>query len=82
MGNFFTDNDDLRFHFEEAIDWTPLVEVTELGHRTEDGFKTTQEAVAFYREVADSVGELAADQIAPRAAQIDREDNKIVNGEV
>ena len=82
MANFFTDNDDMKFHFEEGIDWASLVEVTELGHRTLDGFKTTSEAVAFYREVAESVGELAATQIAPRAAQIDREETSIKDGEV
>jgi len=32
--------------------------------------------------VAESVGELAATQIAPRAALIDKEDNRIENGEV
>ncbi|MDI3282930.1 acyl-CoA dehydrogenase family protein [Polyangium sp. 15x6] len=81
MANFFTDNDDLRFHFEEGVDWAPLVEVTELGYRTEEGFKTPEEAVAFYREVAESTGALAAEQIATRAAAIDREDTHLEDGE-
>jgi len=81
MANFFTDNEDLRFHFEEGIDWAPLVEVTELGYRTEDGFKSPAEAVAFYREVAESTGMLAAEQIAPRAAAIDREGCFLEGGE-
>ena len=82
MANFFKDNDDLQFYFHEAIDWAPLVEVTEFGYRTAEGFKSPGEAVTFYREVAESVGELAATQIAPRAALIDKEDNRIENGEV
>ncbi|HRI70572.1 MAG TPA: acyl-CoA dehydrogenase family protein [Polyangium sp.] len=82
MANFFKDNADLEFYFHEAIDWAPLVEVTEFGYRTADGFKSTADAVTFYREVAESVGELAATQIAPRAAMIDKEDNRIENGEV
>ncbi len=81
MANFFTDNDDLRFHFEEGVDWGPLVEVTELGYRTEDGFKSPAEALAFYREVAESTGALAAEQIATRAAAIDREDTHLEGGE-
>lgn len=80
--NFFTDNDDLRFYFEKGIEWGPLVEVTEYGYRTHDGFKNEREAVGFYREVAEMVGELVAGEIAPRAAQIDREDNVLRDGEV
>jgi alkylation response protein AidB-like acyl-CoA dehydrogenase len=82
MANFFSDNDDLRFYFDKGIDWAPLVEVTEYGYRTREGFKKPEDAVVFYREVADMVGGLVADQIAPRAAQIDREDNHLRGGEV
>jgi 3-(methylthio)propanoyl-CoA dehydrogenase len=81
MANFFTDNQDLRFHFEEAVEWAPLVEITELGFRNEDGFKTADEAVAFYREAIESVGELAATQIAPRVPLLDREGVRLEGGE-
>jgi alkylation response protein AidB-like acyl-CoA dehydrogenase len=81
MANFFTDNQDMRFHFEEAIDWAPLVEISEMGFRSEDGFKTAEEGVAFYRQVLESVGELAATQIAPRVAQVDREGAFLEGGE-
>lgn len=82
MANFFTDNDDLRFYFEKGTDWAPLAEVTEYGWRAADGFKSAEEAVASYREVLEMVGELVAEQIAPRAAQIDREANRLEGGEV
>jgi len=82
MANYFTDNEDLRFYFDKGLDWAPLVEVTEYGYRTKDGFKNAKDAVGFYREVAEMVGELVATEIAPRAAQIDREDNVLKNGEV
>ncbi|UQA59465.1 acyl-CoA dehydrogenase family protein [Polyangium aurulentum] len=81
MANFFTDNEDLRFYFEEGIDWDPLVEVTEYGYRTADGFKSAREAVGFYRDVAEMVGELSAEQIATRAADIDREGTRLDGGE-
>lgn len=81
MANFFTDNDDIRFYFEKGIDWAPLVELTEYGWRTKDGFKNAAEAVTFYREVAEMVGALAGDEVAPRAAQIDRESNHLRDGE-
>lgn len=81
MANFFTDNDDLLFYFEKGIDWASLVEVTEYGYRTQDGFKAVPEAVQFYREVAEMLGELVAEEVAPRAALIDRKDTGLENGE-
>jgi 3-(methylthio)propanoyl-CoA dehydrogenase len=82
MSNFFTDNQDLRYYFDKGIDWAPLVDVTEYGYRTLDGFKNERDAVGFYREVAEMVGELVATEIAPRAANIDRQDNILRDGEV
>jgi len=81
MANFFTDNDDLLFYFDRGIDWASLVSVTEYGYRTADGFKAAPEAVQFYREVAETVGELVAEQVAPRATGIDRNDTHLENGE-
>ena len=82
MSNFFNDNADLRYYFEKGIEWAPLADVTEYGYRQADGFKNEMEAIAFYREVAEMVGALVATEIAPRAAQIDREHNVLRNGEV
>jgi hypothetical protein len=81
MANFFTDNDDLQWYFEKGIDWARLVEITEYGYRTPDGFKEAPEAEQFYRQVAEMVGELAAEEIAPRAARIDRDGATLVDGE-
>jgi alkylation response protein AidB-like acyl-CoA dehydrogenase len=81
MASYFEDNDDLRFYFDEAIDWGALAEVSEHGFRTADGFKTAAEAKAFYREVAELCGALAAEEIAPRAARIDREGARLEGGE-
>jgi len=81
MASFFSDNDDLRFWVEKGIDWETLVSLTEYGFRTKDGFKSTEEGVAFYREVLDSIGELAAEEVAPKAAVMDREGASLVDGE-
>jgi alkylation response protein AidB-like acyl-CoA dehydrogenase len=80
MANFFTDNDDLRFYFDRGIDWASLVEATEYGFRTEDGFKSVPEAVEMYRAMAESMGELFGEH-APLAAKIDREGNHLKDGE-
>ena len=81
MASYFQDNEDLRFYFDRGIDWAPLVEVTEYGFRTKDGYKTADEALTFYREVAQLVGKLAAEEVAPQAAQIDRDGTHLSGGE-
>jgi alkylation response protein AidB-like acyl-CoA dehydrogenase len=81
MASFLSDNDDLLYYFDEGVDWQSLAEVTEYGFRAPEGFKTAAEAKAFYREMADSIGTLVAEQIAPRVAAIDREDTHLVAGE-
>ncbi len=82
MGNFFKDNDDLQFYFERGIDWEPIVRLTEFDYRAEDAFTSPEEARSFYRDVAEMVGELTANEIAPHAAEIDREGVSLVGGEV
>ncbi len=81
MANFYADNDDLRFYLEKGIDWAPLVEATELGGLAEGAFKSPAEAAAFYREIAEMVGEFVAGEVAPHAAAIDREGVRFVDGE-
>ena len=81
MPSYFEDNEDLRFYFDRGVDWAALAEVTEYGFRTADGFKTAADARAFYREVAELVGTLTAEEIAPRAAAIDREGSHLERGE-
>lgn len=82
MDNFYLDNDDLRFYVDRGIDWEPLVELTEFGYRATDGFKDVAEALDFYRSAIELVGEFSAKEIAPHAAQIDREHPFLEDGEV
>lgn len=72
MANFYDDNEDLRFYLDRGIDWEPLVRISEHDYTREDGFENVGEAVEFYREVLGLCGAFAADEIAPRAAEIDR----------
>jgi alkylation response protein AidB-like acyl-CoA dehydrogenase len=72
MGNFYSDNPDLKFYVDKWIDWEPLVKLTEYNWGSEGGFKNTGEALEFYRSVLDMVGSFAADEIAPHSAAIDR----------
>ncbi len=81
MASFLTDNDDLLYYLNEGVDWTALAEVTEYGWRAPDGFKNGADAKQFYVEVLNMMGELVAEQLAPRAAKIDREGTRLEKGE-
>ena len=81
MASYLSDNEDLQYYMGEGVDWATLAELTEYGWRTKDGFKNVADARQFYGEVASLLGELVAGEIGPRAAQIDREDNVLENGE-
>jgi len=82
MGNFYRDNNDLHYYLEKGVDWEPLVRLTELNFRHEEGFDEVDEAVDFYRSVAEMVGRFVADEIDPHALEIDREGLELVDGEV
>lgn len=81
MANFFDDNTDLQFYLGRGIDWDTLAWVTEMGFRHPEGFRDAQQAKAFYREVVSAVGAFAAEEVAPWAAEIDRQGVRFQNGE-
>jgi len=78
MGNFYRDNDDIRFLFRH-------IRLGELANVFEEGFRFAgefdyapagaAEAVHNYDMVLESLGELGADFIAPRAEDVDRQGN-------
>ncbi|MCA9520257.1 MAG: acyl-CoA dehydrogenase family protein [Myxococcales bacterium] len=82
MANFFLDNDDLRFQFEHAFDWSEIVRLTELDFEAPEGFRSEQEATEFYRDVLENVGEYVANEIAPKAQIFDERGCSFADGEV
>ena len=80
MGNFYRDNDDIQFLFRH-IDLKGLAEAFEEGFRFAGQFDyapaDAEEAVRNYDMVLDSLGELSADFIAPRAEDVDRQGNTL-----
>ncbi len=82
MANFFKDNDDLQYYFDKGIDWEPLVRITEHDFADVDGHENTEEAVTFYREIAEMFGEFVAEEIKPYEKEIDDEGVELVDGEV
>lgn len=81
MANFFNDNEDLRWYIQHGIDWEQLVRVSEADFRIPGGPKNTEEALALYNETLDLVGGFVADEIAPHAAELDREGVRHEGGE-
>ncbi|MFT5434108.1 MAG: alkylation response protein AidB-like acyl-CoA dehydrogenase [Myxococcota bacterium] len=81
MANFYKDNDDLRWYVDHGIDWAPLVEMTEYLYRAEDGFKNADEAVDFYRDILDLMGDFVGEKVAPYSAEMDREGVRFEDGE-
>ncbi len=86
MANFYKDNSDIRFLLWH-IDLRKLAEICEENFKfaAESDYApaSAEEAVQNYDMVLDSLGELAADFIAPRAEQVDRNGNTLnENGSV
>jgi 3-(methylthio)propanoyl-CoA dehydrogenase len=80
MGNFYTDNDDIRFLFRH-IDLGRLAQAFEEDFRFAGEFdcapSDAPEAVRNYEMVLEALGELCADFIAPRAESVDRTGNRL-----
>lgn len=81
MANFFTDNEDLLYYFDRGIDWDPLVQATERGIASEEAPANTEEAVSIYRDMAEMIGQFAAEEIAPAVKEMDAAGVHLENGE-
>jgi alkylation response protein AidB-like acyl-CoA dehydrogenase len=85
MPNYFTDNKDLLFHFER-LDLKEIVEMTEENYRQAEKFDyapvNLEDAKENYKKVLEVVGDIAANYVAPRAAQIDQEGAVFIDGRV
>src|SRR6266540_2132389 len=81
MANFLDDNADLQFYLGPGLDWATLAWATEFGFRHPDGFRDAEQAKTFYREVVSTVGGFAAEEVAPWAADIDRQGVQFRAGE-
>jgi alkylation response protein AidB-like acyl-CoA dehydrogenase len=85
MANYFTDNEDIKFHFEHA-ELAPIVNLQEDGFKEKDLYdyapQDVRDAIDNYRRVLEIVGEIAAEFIAPRSPEIDKEGNTLADGRV
>jgi alkylation response protein AidB-like acyl-CoA dehydrogenase len=83
LENFYLDNGDLRFQMERRVDWGGILDAR--GGLEGEGcpYESLEEAVETFRDIlADPIGSLAAQRIAPRAAEIDASGCKLEDGRV
>ena len=83
MGNFYTGTPDLR-HRIETTPWERFIPALEANFIDEDELapENLDEAVEQIGMVLELVGEMAAEEIAPRAAEVDRIGARLVDGKV
>ena len=81
--NFYLDNADLRFQVEQIIDWHAIWSMREDFDSDDCLFDNAEEgAEASIDMLNDPVGEIAAQRIAPRAEEVDRQGCELIDGEV
>jgi len=83
--NFFTDNSDIQWHFNH-LDYQEVVAAIEDGYaqasQYDDAPLSYEDALTGYRTVLEMAGAIAAKEIAPLAADVDREGAHFENGQV
>ncbi|MBA7658618.1 MAG: acyl-CoA dehydrogenase [Calditrichaeota bacterium] len=85
MPNYFTDNKDLLFHFDN-LNIEEIVAIAEDNYREAQEYQYAptnyRDAVENYRLVLEIVGDIAANIVAPRAAEVDAEGSTLNDGQV
>jgi 3-(methylthio)propanoyl-CoA dehydrogenase len=85
MANFFLENPDLQFHFSR-MNLEEIVNIAEDEYKQSKTYRHAPtnyaDAMENYRKVLEVVGDLAANRIAPRAADVDHEGASWHDGKV
>ena len=85
MSNFYTDNEDLRFHLNHPL-MKKIIDLKERGYRDKDKYDYApfnfEDAMDSYDKVLEIVGDISGEIVAPNAESVDKEGPKIVNNEV
>ena len=83
--NFFTDNADLQYHLNR-LNIEEAVKILEEGYRTHERYpgapRNYADAKDNYRLILSTLGDICANQVAPRAAEADEEGARFQDGRV
>jgi len=75
VASFYQDNQDMQFYVDKYIDWNRLGQLIAHGPIDSDVVQT-------YKDILDLIGDFVANEIAPRAKQLDIDPITVENGEV
>lgn len=85
MANFYTDNEDLKFHLNHPL-MKKIVELKEMGYRDKDTYEYApqnfEDAMDSYEKVMEIIGDICGNVIAPNAESVDKEGPKVVDNHV
>jgi alkylation response protein AidB-like acyl-CoA dehydrogenase len=83
--NFFTDNADLQYHLDH-VDLEQVLDLMEDGYRYQGTYASAPrnyaDAKDNYRLLLTVLGDICANQVAPRAAEADEEGVRFADGQV
>lgn len=94
QANYFSDNPDLQNHFERFVDWAEIVGHYEAGFADAAEYKktgnerlamapaSTEEAVAYYRQILEAYGDIAGNELSQLAAPMDKKGLEFKDGKV
>ncbi len=82
MSDFLSDNDDLRFYIEQAIDWERLYAESSRMDGPESVYESFEEARETWGDILQLIATFSAEQIAPHWKELDTEGMELVDGEV
>ncbi len=81
--NFYSDNEDLKFHLSSMVNWEAIFRARSEMEDERDRWSSAEEAKeAYLGMLEDPVGELAANRMAPRAVEIDEQGCRLREGRV
>lgn len=85
MSNFFTDNEDLKFHFNR-FDLREILEIAEDNYTQKKEFdyapENYEDAMINFEQILELMGDISGNSIAERAAGVDEEGAHYENGKV
>ena len=85
MANFYTDNEDMKFHLEHPL-MKKIVALKERGFEDKDKYDYApldfEDAMDSYDRTLEIVGEICGDIIGPNAEGVDQEGPQVVNDRV
>ena len=85
MPNFFTENEDIQFHFEN-LNIEEIVQIMENDYKESEIYNYAPtnyaDAIENYRKVIEIAGDIAGNFIAPRAAEVDEQGNTVIDGKI